>query len=86
MPGFEKDDGTIASVPTSNLKKLDSVIYMSSLYSSFHHEHDGIHSGLDFPTEHKRQTLRCIPNTLLWNAYHEFACIFIHMVILIAPH
>lgn len=65
MPGFEKDDGTIASMPTSDVKKLDSVIYTSGLHSSLHHEHDGIHDGLDLPTEHERQTLRRVPDTLL---------------------
>jgi len=70
MAGIEKDGGGIASVPASDLKKLDSAIYESD-QSSFHHELDGIHDGLEFPTEYERQTLRRVPDTLPWNAYRE---------------
>lgn len=54
MAELEKDDAGIMSVPASDLKKLDSAIYQSDLHSSFHHKLDGIHDGLDFPTEHER--------------------------------
>jgi POT family proton-dependent oligopeptide transporter len=36
------------------------------------HELDGIHDGLEFPTEEERATLRRIPDTVPWNAYCEF--------------
>ena len=71
MAGIEKDGRGIVSLPASDLKKLDSAIYESDLESSFHHELDGIHGGLGFPTEHERQTLRRIPDTLPCNAYRE---------------
>ncbi|KAF8870038.1 peptide transporter PTR2A [Infundibulicybe gibba] len=33
------------------------------------HELDGIHDGLEFPTEHERETLRRVPDSIPWNAY-----------------
>ncbi|KAK0202758.1 peptide transporter PTR2A [Desarmillaria ectypa] len=33
------------------------------------HELDGIHDGLDFPTEEERATLRRVSDTIPWNAY-----------------
>ena len=70
MAGIEKDGNGIASVPSSDLKKLDSTMHDSDQFS-FHHELDGIHDSLEFPTEHERQTLRRVPDTLPWNAYRE---------------
>lgn len=35
------------------------------------HELDGIHDGLEFPTDDERMTLRRVPDTIPWNAYRE---------------
>ncbi|KAG7443566.1 peptide transporter PTR2A [Guyanagaster necrorhizus] len=37
--------------------------------SEHDHELDGVHDGLDFPTEEERATLRRISDTIPWNAY-----------------
>ncbi|KAI0785087.1 PTR2-domain-containing protein [Abortiporus biennis] len=33
------------------------------------HELDGIHDGLEFPTDEERETLRRVPDSIPWNAY-----------------
>lgn len=35
----------------------------------FHHELDGIHDGLEFPTDEERATLRRVKDSIPWNAY-----------------
>lgn len=35
------------------------------------HELDGIHDGLEFPTEEERATLRRVPDSIPWAAYRE---------------
>jgi len=72
MAGLDKDDTGIPS----DLEKIDSATYGAHLPSAFHHELDGIHDGLDFPSEHERQTLRRVADTVPWNAYRKFTYIF----------
>ncbi|KAF8872957.1 peptide transporter PTR2A [Infundibulicybe gibba] len=36
---------------------------------SIGHDLDGIHNGLEFPTEYERATLRRVPDSIPWNAY-----------------
>lgn len=38
--------------------------------SSFY-EDDGIHNGLEFPTEKEKNTLRRVSDSIPWNAYRE---------------
>ena len=38
------------------------------------HELDGIHDGLEFPTDEERDLLRRVPDHIPWNAYREYAC------------
>lgn len=51
-------------------KKLASHDHLESDAAS--HELDGIHDGLEFPTDEERMTLRRVPDTIPWNAYREF--------------
>ena len=46
-----------------------------------HDEHisDGIHDGLEFPTDEERQTLRRVSDTIPWNAYRR-CIVFFNMV------
>jgi POT family proton-dependent oligopeptide transporter len=41
----------------------------SDKYSEVEHELDGIHDGLEFPTEEERATLRRVPDKVPWSAY-----------------
>lgn len=50
-------------------KKLSADDVESEIAS---HELDGIHDGLEFPTDEERATLRRVPDTIPWNAYREF--------------
>ncbi len=40
------------------------------------HELDGIHDGLEFPTEEEKRTLRRVADTIPWTAYcqHLYSC------------
>ncbi|KAK7040753.1 hypothetical protein VNI00_009659 [Paramarasmius palmivorus] len=43
---------------------------ISDASSNEHLESDGIHDGLEFPTEEERLTLRRVPDHVPWNAYY----------------
>jgi len=50
-----------------DVKKLSSD---DQIVSPFY-EDDGIHDGLEFPTEEERHTLRRVSDTIPWTAYSE---------------
>ena len=72
MAGLDNDNTGIPS----DLKKIDSATSEAHQPPAFHHELDGIHDGLDFPSEHERQTLRRVADTVPWNAYRKSSFIF----------
>jgi POT family proton-dependent oligopeptide transporter len=37
---------------------------------------DGIHDGLEFPTDDEKQTLRRVADTIPWTAYRSSPCIY----------
>ncbi|SJL03952.1 probable PTR2-Di-and tripeptide permease [Armillaria ostoyae] len=49
--------------------KVDDKLRNSEIASSVEHELDGIHDGLEFPTEEEIATLRRVSDKLPWNAY-----------------
>ncbi|KAF8174087.1 peptide transporter PTR2A [Pholiota molesta] len=51
--------------------KKHSIEYSSEKHSEIdlHPESDGIHDGLEFPTEEERETLRRVPDSIPWAAY-----------------
>lgn len=54
----------------SHVKQQEDEKGSPSVVSSEHgHELDGIHDGLEFPTEEERATLRRVSDTIPWNAY-----------------
>lgn len=59
LPDVRKPEGSISSE-----KQLEAEITP---------ELDGIHDGLEFPTEEEKATLRRVADTIPWNAYREFA-------------
>jgi POT family proton-dependent oligopeptide transporter len=62
------DPAVVAAIDTEKFDASDSL--QNDL--EVEHELDGIHDGLEFPTEEERATLRRIPDTIPWNAYCEF--------------
>ncbi|KDR80157.1 hypothetical protein GALMADRAFT_62598 [Galerina marginata CBS 339.88] len=63
MSAIQHDDQALAALD----KKHDSG--SSDRQSELDHELDGIHDGLEFPTEEERATLRRVPDKVPWNAY-----------------
>ena len=63
-----KDDPAFAAAIDTKRSDTDSL----QKNSEDEHELDGIHDGLEFPTEEERATLRRVPDTVPWNAYCEF--------------
>ncbi|KIM46804.1 hypothetical protein M413DRAFT_263342 [Hebeloma cylindrosporum] len=60
-----KDEAALASA--IDMKNNDSVSVEKNTEED--HELDGIHDGLEFPTEEERATLRRVPDSIPWNAY-----------------
>ena len=40
------------------------------------YEPDGIHDGLEFPTDEERETLRRVPDSIPWAAYRAFFSLY----------
>ena len=62
-----RDDPAFTTAIDTRKSDIDSL----QKNSGGEHELDGIHDGLEFPTEEERTTLRRIPDTVPWNAYCE---------------
>ena len=63
-----RDDPAFAAA--IDTKKIDIDSFQKN--SEDEYELDGIHDGLEFPSEEERATLRRVPGTIPWNAYCEF--------------
>jgi len=50
-----------------DVKKLSSVAHIASSF----YENDGVHDGLEVPTEEEKHTLRRVPDNIPWSAYCE---------------
>ena len=50
--------------------------------SSVNYEDDGLHGGLEFPTEEERFTLRRVSDKLPWAAYRRFLLLNIPSILL----
>ncbi|EKM53217.1 uncharacterized protein PHACADRAFT_259421 [Phanerochaete carnosa HHB-10118-sp] len=74
MAGLQTDDAMFAGYAEA---EHDQYILEKKLGSSHDHivsetashELDGIHDGLEFPTDDERETLRRVPDAIPWNAY-----------------
>lgn len=78
MAGLHPDDVALAALAEAAHdqyvieKKLDvSTEHVVSSAAS-DDELDGIHDGLEFPTDEERLTLRRVSDTIPWNAYRAF--------------
>ncbi|KAI0653886.1 oligopeptide transporter [Cubamyces menziesii] len=75
MAGLQADKDIIAGLAEAtrdeaelyDKKKIEST-------TSHEHELDGIHDGLEFPTEEERLTLRRVSDTIPWSAYLIALC------------
>lgn len=82
MAGLQVDDPAIsgfaeAQATTYILEKKLDVSADHVVASDDDHELDGIHDGLEFPTEDERHALRRVADHVPWNAYCELqACVF----------
>jgi POT family proton-dependent oligopeptide transporter len=66
MAGLQRDTDIVAAI--SDVKKIDS-IPSDGGSSRLDHELDGIHDGLEFPTDEEIATLRRVSDSIPWNAY-----------------
>ncbi|KAF7419195.1 hypothetical protein PC9H_001781 [Pleurotus ostreatus] len=73
MAGLERDTALVAGLAEANQDegKINEKRTSSeqSIDQDVNHQLDGIHDGLDFPTEEERLTLRRVADTIPWNAY-----------------
>ncbi|KAF9531503.1 POT family-domain-containing protein [Crepidotus variabilis] len=72
MAGLQRDTDAIAAI--ADVKKMDTSIPSEKLSGEFHdhdldHEDDGVHDGLEFPTDEEIATLRRVSDAIPWNAY-----------------
>ena len=73
MAGLQADKDIVASLADAERDEveLEKKAPSSSDRSSHEIELDGVHDGLEFPTEEEKQTLRRVADTLPLRAYSE---------------
>ncbi|KAG9220199.1 hypothetical protein CCMSSC00406_0007106 [Pleurotus cornucopiae] len=73
MAGLERDTALVAGLAEANQDegKINEKRTSSeqSIDQDINHQLDGIHDGLDFPTEEERLSLRRVADTIPWSAY-----------------
>ncbi|KAI1798166.1 oligopeptide transporter [Ganoderma leucocontextum] len=70
MAGLQVDKDIIAGLAEAKRDEFELERKgMSPVSSSHSHELDGIHDGLEFPTEEEKKTLRRVADALPWAAY-----------------
>ena len=75
MAGLQTDVDALAGIAhadkQSNPKTGDSVSSHDQKGDPEAPVLDGIHDGLEFPTEEEKKTLRRVADTIPWNAYRQ---------------
>ena len=77
MAGRQTDDAVFAAYAEAEHdqyvleKKLGALEHDHVVSEAASHELDGIHDGLEFPTEEERDTLRRVSDNIPWNSYRE---------------
>lgn len=71
MAGLQHDDVDLAGFAKATLSEKAS--HESDVVSTLSHDDDGVHAGLEFPSEHEKETLRRVGDDVPWNAYSEFS-------------
>lgn len=77
MAGLQTDDAVFAGYAEAErdqyiLEKKLGASHDHIVSEAASHDLDGIHDGLEFPTDEERETLRRVPDYIPWNAYREF--------------
>ena len=74
MAGLQADRDIIAGLAEAKRDEyeLEKKGIISPTSSAHEHELDGIHDGLEFPTEEEKATLRRVSDTIPWAAYREY--------------
>jgi POT family proton-dependent oligopeptide transporter len=71
MSGLQHDDSALAAI--SEIKHVQAEekrdVADSASGSEVEQELDGIHDGLEFPTEEEKRTLRRVADSIPWAAY-----------------
>jgi proton-dependent oligopeptide transporter, POT family len=72
MAGLSTDDAHFAGL--AEAKKDETILSQKHaiMETSSEEELDGIHDGLEFPTEEEKETLRRVPDKLPLNAYCKY--------------
>ena len=72
MAGLQVDTDVLAGLAEANRDELElEKKGIHSDASSHLHELDGVHDGLEFPTEEEKHTLRRVSDSLPWSAYRR---------------
>ena len=72
MAGLQADKDILAGLAEATRDEVElKKKIVSSDTTSHEHELDGIHDGLEFPTEEEKQTLRRVADTLPLRAYSK---------------
>lgn len=76
MAGLQTDDAMFAGYAEAEhdqyiLEKKLGTSHDHIVSETASHELDGIHDGLEFPTDEERETLRRVPDSIPWNAYRR---------------
>lgn len=78
MSGIQHDDGALVAISEVKHAHVDEKRDVESRSTSDSEpELDGIHDGLEFPTEEEKLTLRRVADTIPWNAYREWRARFL---------
>ena len=76
MAGLHTGADALADVPHAEKSFVKEKSHtLDSDYSKYDPEvplTDGIHDGLEFPTEDEKNTLRRVSDTIPWNSYREW--------------
>ena len=74
MAGLQADNDILAGLAEAKRDELELEKKGISPASSTHEpELDGVHDGLEFPTEEEKSTLRRVSDTIPWSAYCKYS-------------
>lgn len=75
MAGLDADKDIIAGLAEAKRHELElEKRGISPVESAQEQELDGIHDGLEFPTEEEKRSLRRVSDAIPWSAYCDYLC------------
>ena len=73
MAGLQTDTDILAGLAEAKRDELElEKKGFSPAESAHEQELDGVHDGLEFPTEDEKKTLRRVTDSIPWSAYREW--------------